>query len=104
NLLEEIESENVSRNANATLAHVDHVLVSLDRAVTRLDTGKLSEGAQHALADLSTTMVRANALIARLDGDRGLVMSVKRATDAVGDVATSLSTNEIGNQMEETLR
>jgi paraquat-inducible protein B len=103
-LLEEIESENVSENAKATLAHVDQVLVSLDRAVTRLDTGKLSDDAQRALADLSTTLTRTNALLAHLDGDRGLVMSVKRATDAVGDVATSLSSNEIGRQMEETLR
>jgi ABC-type transporter Mla subunit MlaD len=103
-LLDEIESENVSQNANATLAHVDQVLVSLDRALNKLDTGKLSDGAQRALADVSTTMDRANALVARLDGDRGLVMSAKRASDAVGDVATSLSSNEIGRQLEETFR
>jgi phospholipid/cholesterol/gamma-HCH transport system substrate-binding protein len=103
-LLDEIEAEHVSENANATLAHIDQVLASLDRALVKLDTGKISDGAQRALADVGTTMERANALIARLDGDRGLVMSVKRATDAVGDVATSLTSNEFGRQLDETLR
>jgi hypothetical protein len=78
--------------------------VTLDRSLTKLDTGKLSDRAQLALADVSVTMKGVDAIMARLDGDRGLVMSVRRATDAVGDVATAVNSRALGRELEETFR
>jgi phospholipid/cholesterol/gamma-HCH transport system substrate-binding protein len=103
-LVDEIEAQNLSQSAGATLAHANQVLVSLDQAVLKLNAGKLSDQAQSALAEATTTLASANALIARLDGDRGLVRSATRATDAVGDLAVLLSSNEVGGQLEETFR
>jgi paraquat-inducible protein B len=103
-LVDEIEAQNLSQSASATLSHANQVLVSLDQALLKLDTGKLSDQAQGALAEATTTLASANALIARLDGDRGLVRSATRATDAVGDLAVLLSSNEVGGQLEETFR
>lgn len=103
-LLDEVEAQNLSQNANATLAHADQVLVTLDRSLAKLDTGKLSDRAQLALADVSLTMKGVDSLMARLDGDRGLVMSARRASDAIGDVATAVNSRALGRELEETFR
>jgi paraquat-inducible protein B len=51
---------------------------------------------------VNATLTHTNTLLARLDGDRGLVASVQRASNAVGDVA--VSSRSLGPELEETLR
>ncbi|MDB4969042.1 MAG: Paraquat-inducible protein [Myxococcales bacterium] len=84
------------------LQHANGLLASMQGAVKDVDARQLSDKAQAALVALAGTLGHANAVIARLDGDKGLVTSAQRATGAVGDVA--LGARGVGRELEETLR
>ena len=101
-LLDDVEGQKLPQNAASTLARVNEVLGSVDAAMKQLDTRRLSQKAQAALANLDGTISRANGMIAHIDGATGLLASAQRATGAVGDVANGA--RGLGQQMEETLR
>ena len=84
------------------LLHANTLLATLQGAVKDVDARQLSADARTALTGLSGTLARANAVIARLDGERGLAASAQRATGAIGDVA--LGARGVGRELEETLR
>ncbi len=79
-VLDGLEQAQLPQRAVATLARADEVLVALHRAVDGAALGKLSRHAQ-------ATLTSANAVLARGDGDPGLIASARRTTDAVGDTA-----------------
>ncbi len=101
-MLDDVESKKLPDAAVAMLAHTNQVLTTLQGALSGMNTGKLSTQAQEVLANLNGTIARANALLARVDGDKGLMVSVQRASDAVGDVATN--SRGLSRELEETLR
>ncbi|GAC1577903.1 MAG: MlaD family protein [Polyangiales bacterium] len=103
-VVEQIEKRKLPEAAGDTLVHVNQVLASLQKAVGQVDAGKLSTNAQKALVEMSDTLKRANAMMASLDSDKGLLVSAKRATDAVGDVASNLNAHRLTGDLEETLR
>lgn len=102
-ILDQVEKNKLPDAASDTLAHSNKVLASLQGAITQLDTAKLSGKAQQAIADFSGTIKRVDAMIARVDGDKGLLVSAKRATDAVGDVATNFGSPRLSASVEKTL-
>lgn len=89
-------------NVDATLANINATLALARTKLSGVDTVGLSTEAKAALANLSTTMTRAQSLMARLDGDRGLLSSVQRASDSFGDVATDA--RGYGTELSDTLR
>jgi phospholipid/cholesterol/gamma-HCH transport system substrate-binding protein len=108
-ILIDIDAKHLPDKAVATLGNVDATLANLDAtlAVARtklngLDTAGLSNEAKAAIANLNVTMTHAQALMARLDGDRGVLSSVQRATDSIGDVATDA--RGYGAELSDTLR
>jgi paraquat-inducible protein B len=80
---------------DTTLGHIDQLVTSLNTTVTDLDTKGLS-------ARLDVTLARANAFLARLDGDRGFMASAQRAMDGFGDLAAI--TPDLGADLSDTLR
>ncbi|GAC1535516.1 MAG: MlaD family protein [Polyangiales bacterium] len=103
-LLDQVDKRKLPDAAGDTLVHANQVLTQLQKTVGQLDTGKLSAKANQAIADLSDTLKRANAMIARVDGDKGLLVSAQRASDAVGDMATNFSSPRLTADLEETMR
>jgi phospholipid/cholesterol/gamma-HCH transport system substrate-binding protein len=101
-MLDEVGGGQLMENGAATLARVNQVLASLQRAIDESHIGALSGRAQGTLTLLDETLSRSSALLARLDGDRGLLASVQRASNAVGDVASNA--RGLGPELEETLR
>jgi paraquat-inducible protein B len=101
-LLNDIEAIHLPAQAASTLAKTDSTLTAVQTAVTRLDTGRLSAQAEKTLAELSGTAIRMNHILDRLDGDKGVVASAQRASDAVGDAA--LSARGLGEDLSTTLR
>lgn len=81
-------------NANAVLGEAQ-------KKISGLDTGKLSKDASKTLKGLSDTLTRMNALLARVDGDKGLLASATRASDALGDTVRGV--DGVGGQLEDTL-
>ncbi len=101
-IMDDLDSKKIPEGVAGTLAHADQVLASLKLAVHGLDTGALSQSAQASLAGLDDTTARLGALLARMDGDAGILASANRATSAIGDVASS--SRGLGQEVEETLR
>jgi phospholipid/cholesterol/gamma-HCH transport system substrate-binding protein len=101
-LLDEAQGGRLMENGAATLARANQVLTSLQRAIDESHIGVLSGRAQGTLSLLDETLRRSSALLGRLDGDKGLMASAQRASNAVGDVASNA--RGLGPELEETLR
>ena len=101
-LLDEVQGGKLLENGATALAKANQVLTELQQEIHGSHIGKLSTQAQESLTLLNQTIAHTNALLARLDGDRGVVASVQRASNAVGDVA--VSSRSLGPELEETLR
>jgi ABC-type transporter Mla subunit MlaD len=101
-LLIDIEERHLPAQAASALSKTDSALTAVQTAVTRLDTGKIGAQADKALAELGGAAARMNRLLDRLDGDKGLMTSAQRASDAVGDAA--LSARGLGDDLLTTLR
>jgi paraquat-inducible protein B len=101
-LLENVTDEHIPEKASATLAHVNEVLTAVHLALRDADVARLSHDAQVAMSNLNVTVTRMSALVERLGGEKGLVASVERASNAVGDVAHGAA--GVGQDLEETMR
>jgi len=98
----DLEKGKLLENGAATLARTNEVLSALEAAIGHANVGKLSAEAQQSIALLNDTITRANALLTRVGSDRGILASVQRASDAMGDVA--VNARGVGPDLEETLR
>ena len=52
--------------------------------------------------NISSTLVKLQKVLDRVDGERGLLASVQRATDSMGDLAGGA--RSVGPELSETLR
>jgi phospholipid/cholesterol/gamma-HCH transport system substrate-binding protein len=101
-LLDEIAQEKIPENAGVTLKHIDELIGTTQRAVNGLETAKLSTDAQVAIKNLNGAVENMNHVLARLDGNRGLLASAERASNSLGDMAANA--RGLGPELEETLR
>jgi phospholipid/cholesterol/gamma-HCH transport system substrate-binding protein len=101
-ILEDVDSHHLPARLGETLGHADRVMAEVQAAVHGVNAPQLSSEAGEALTGLSVTVTRLNALLERVDGKKGVLASVERASNAVGDVAQNAT--GLGRQAEETLR
>jgi hypothetical protein len=100
-ILASFEEAKLAERTSAALARADQAFASMQAGFDDAALGKVSAQAQATFASLDATIVRANAVIARLDGDTGLLASVQRASNALGDAVT---TAPLGEELASTLR
>lgn len=86
----------------ATLETTNLLLGEARGKLQKVDTAKLSREAEKAIVALNETVLRMNGLLARVDGERGLLTSVERASVAFGD--TVRNADGLGAELERTLR
>ncbi len=101
-ILEELEGRHLPDKAATTFANLDLVLGDVRRVLRGVDVSKLSTEGQKTLANIDATTTQVGKLVDRLQGDKGLVASAERATNAVGDIAKNAT--GAGGELEETLR
>jgi paraquat-inducible protein B len=101
-LLIDVDDRHLPAHAASVLAKADTALSTLQGTVAKLDTGRIGAQAEKTLVQLDGTAMRMNRILDRIDGDKGMVMSAQRATDAVGDAA--LSARGLGEDLSTTLR
>jgi ABC-type transporter Mla subunit MlaD len=101
-ILDEFEQAHLPREMQASLGELDRTLAAFRQAIGEAQVGKLSAQTRASLDGLDQTVQRLDAVLARLDGERGLIASAQRATDAVGDAATSAPA--LGDELSLTLR
>jgi paraquat-inducible protein B len=100
-ILGEVVGEKLPARVAATLDHANGVLAVAREKLVQVDTGKLSTEAQKTLAGLTATVDQLNALLGNIGGDKGLLASVTRASDAFGD--TVRGADGLGNQAGDAL-
>ena len=91
-ILADIQSKKVPERAIGTLSNIDDTLLLLQAKMKAIDTGALSAGTQKLIANLDETATRAQASL----------VSLQRASDSVGDVATNA--RNVGPDLSQTLR
>jgi ABC-type transporter Mla subunit MlaD len=95
------EDKDVPSRLVEVLDNANTVLAEAQKKIAGLDTARLSKDSAATLKGLTETVNRMNALLARVGGDKGLLASATRASDALGD--TVRGADGIGGQLESTL-
>lgn len=101
-LLGELTDEKLPAQIVGAFENTNQILSEVRRVVKQVEVGKLSKQAETTLGRLDETVSRVNALLARVDGEKGLLSSVSHASDAIGDTATTAG--GLGAEMEDTLQ
>ncbi|HEY3353717.1 MAG TPA: MlaD family protein [Polyangia bacterium] len=101
-LVGELSDSKVTAQLVATLASTRQLLGEAQRKLAQVEPARLSAQVEEALAGLRVTVTRVNVLLAKLDGDQGLLQSVQRASNAFGN--TARNADGVGRQLEDTLR
>ena len=80
-VLDEVGRRELPAKAAMALDDTHRLLASLQSKVDQFPAAQLSR-------DASATMVRIDQVLARLDGDDGLLASARRSSDSLGDLAS----------------
>lgn len=101
-ILEDFDSKKVPDAAKETLGKVDAVLTSLDGTLKDLRGSNVIGSTAKTVADIDKAVNKMSALLDKIDGDKGLVASATRTSDAIGD----LGRNATGTtrELDATLR
>lgn len=101
-LLGELEQSGLGGKTATTLARTERMLGVMENKLRQVPVKQLSNQASAALGNFSATMTRMHELLGRVDGDQGLLHSVQRASDSLGDAAGNAQ--GFGHELEETLQ
>jgi phospholipid/cholesterol/gamma-HCH transport system substrate-binding protein len=88
-LVASVQGAALPEKASVLLANANQTVDVLHGKVAGVDSVGISQKANQALTELNQVLARADNLIKRVDSDTGLLESVQRATDAVGEVAVN---------------
>jgi len=93
--------QHIPERIDAVLRTLDGLLVAAHKKLRQVNAAGLSHSAQRALASVNTAASRLDTILARLDRDQGLLTSLERAGDAIGDKLRDA--DGLGDQLEATL-
>jgi paraquat-inducible protein B len=99
-ILGDVDRRGLPSRSVATLDATDRLLATLQGKLDQLPVADLSREAGAALRSSSQTLAALDRTLARLDGAEGLLASVQRASDALGDLAGA----RLGANLDETGR
>jgi DNA repair ATPase RecN len=102
-ILGQLESDQLSEKVAATLGRVDQTLRAVEATAIRVDRERVPERASKAFAEIGTTADRIDRVLERLDGQKGLIASMGRATEQFGQAGrgVSTSTRDLGQTLEQ---
>lgn len=101
-LLDEVGQQKLPERTAAALNQAKETLAGAKKTFADVDAAQLSHRAQQTLTQLDGTITHMNGILARVEGDKGVVRSAERAVDAMGDAATDA--RGLGDELGTTLR
>ena len=102
NLLDKVDEQQLSERAVATIENTNMLLTEARAKLREVDAAGLSKEAHSTLEGLNGTVARMNKVLDKVDSEKGLLVSMERASTMVGDVARDA--NGLESEMEETMR
>jgi phospholipid/cholesterol/gamma-HCH transport system substrate-binding protein len=103
-ILEDVGRRGLPGKAAATLESSNQLLASLQGKVDQLDAAELSRSAAATLKGASLALEKLNRSLTRLEGNDGLLASVQRTSDSLGDAAGprfAANLNDTGRDLRE---
>jgi paraquat-inducible protein B len=102
NLVASVDAAHLPERLAEVVAVITKVLEHINGALVALDPGALSKDAQRMMQSLGVTLTAVNQVLARVDGDKGLAVSLHRTSEALGSMAQGA--NHVGPALEDALR
>jgi paraquat-inducible protein B len=101
-ILEDFDQKKVPDAAKLALEHVDQVMLALDGTLKDVKSSGVVGKSAATVQNVDRAVTKMNALLDKLDGEKGLFASAQKTTDAFGD----LGRNATGTtrELEATLR
>ncbi|HTU59021.1 MAG TPA: MlaD family protein, partial [Polyangiales bacterium] len=96
-----VQDAALPEQTSALIARASNTVSVVEGKVAGVDTVGISQKANQALGQLNEVLARANNVAKRMESDEGLLRSVQRATDAMGDVAANA--RGTGPKLDQTL-
>lgn len=102
-LVSDIDQNQLPARTLTTLASVELTFSSLRTTLNQLEAGKVSAHARATLERLDDAIARIDAVMERVGGDKGVIVSAERATNAMGDVAVNARglTEDLGATLQD---
>jgi paraquat-inducible protein B len=102
-LVNDVGQARLADRTLSVLTTAERLFSDIRTTVNALEAGKVSTQAQVTLAHLDGAIARLDAMLLRIDGEDGVIVSAGRASDAVGDVAVNARslTDELGATMRD---
>lgn len=101
-ILGDVEDQQLPAKITGVLANLDRTLSALHTRLGQLKTEELSNEARAAIARLNEVLATVNDVMVRVNGERGVLTSMQRASDSVGDVA--VNARGFGPELTATMR
>jgi hypothetical protein len=101
-LVEEVSRLGLPQRTVETLEQADVAMKELVLQLRAMHAPELSRDLRDTLSAFNVTLDHVNRVVARLDGDEGLLRSAQAASDSLGEVARGA--RPLGPELELTLR
>jgi ABC-type transporter Mla subunit MlaD len=101
-LMTDIEQQQIPTKLKDLLANANQTVNLLHTKLDQIKTTEISDQAQAAIAHADVVTSELQTMLANINGTNGVLTSVQRASDSVGDVAVSAS--GFGPELGETMR
>jgi len=99
-LLEDVNQRGLPARASQTLLSVNQVMATFETKLNQVQVKELSQGAFALLKSADTAVARVNKVLDKVGGEQGLIASLQRTSDSVGDIANA----EQGDSLGDTVR
>ena len=84
-IVREVRERHFPERLAASIDKVDGLVAEAQEMLGQVDSGGLSRDARRTLAQAAAAMGRLDGILARIDRDDGLLTSIERVSDALGD-------------------
>ena len=100
-LLDDASARQIPAHTVATLTSLTRLMGSLQGKIDAVPVKELSQETEVLLKSAAGTLGRLNRVVERLDGEAGLMASMKRTSDSLGDVAGAGLGDSLGEMARE---
>jgi ABC-type transporter Mla subunit MlaD len=103
-LLDDVNQKGLPARTSQTLLSANQLLGDLKVKLEQVQVKEMSQHTNEILKNADKAVSRLDKVMARVDGEQGLIASVQRTTDSLGDVAGTVAGEGLGGDLIDTAR